>query len=183
MTDKLLPWDEGYDEMRRGPVAKLAAMNDSMPDGIPWNVAMNAGTVRQYHDGTSRPDQVFVFGSNLMGDHAGGAARFAEERRAAVMGIGQGFTERRPLADGKLVLKSYALPTCALPGVPLTFDGVRAAVTLFKAFAYVREDLEFFVTAVGCGIAGFKHEDIAPMFRDAPMNCVLPPEWKEIIGS
>jgi hypothetical protein len=77
---------------------------------------------------------------------------------------------------------AYALPTMSKIGVPLTIDEVKAAVTMFKAWARSNDDLEFFVTAVGCGIAGFKHEDIAPMFRDAPMNCVLPPEWKEILG-
>jgi hypothetical protein len=125
---------------------------------------------RRFHDGNSRPDQVFVFGSNLMGHHAGGAARFAVDYRAATQGIGQGPTGR-----------AYALPTMAQLGVPLTLEGVRAAVTLFKVYAYVREDLEFFVTPVGTGIAGFTHEEIAPLFADAPSNCVLPAEWQEII--
>jgi len=135
---------------------------------------------RRFHDGNSRPDQVFVFGSNLMGDHAGGAAKFAFEHRGAQPGIGQGLT----MDDDHFrypPCMSYALPTMAKLGVPLGLEDVKAAVTLFKTFAYVREDLEFFVTPVGCGIAGFRHEDIAPMFADAPLNCVLPPEWKELV--
>lgn len=135
---------------------------------------------RRFHDGNSRPDQVFVFGSNLMGDHAGGAARFALLNRGAIDGIGQGLTEIWSPVD-RGYLRSYALPTMAMVGVPLGLEDVRAAVTLFKVFAVVREDLEFFVTPVGCGIAGFRHEDIAPMFRDAPLNCVLPPEWKDLV--
>lgn len=138
--------------------------------------------VRRFHNGTSQPNQVFVFGSNLMGDHAGGAARFALGHRGAEWGIGQGFTQCiNHDVDAQSNLMSYALPTMAMLGVPLTLEGVRAAVTLFKVFAYVREDLEFFVTPAGCGIAGFKHEDIAPMFADAPLNCVMPPEWKDLL--
>ena len=123
---------------------------------------------------TWKPGQVFVFGSNLMGMHAGGAARFAVERCMAEDGVGQGFASTA----------SYALPTCSTPGQPLSLETVRAAVTLFIAVAKLYLDLypnlTFFVTAVGCGIAGFAHEDIAPMFRNAPSNCILPPEWDEL---
>lgn len=142
----------------------IQAMKDEMPKRI-------------YHNGTSDVSQVFVFGSNLMGDHAGGAARFALDFRGARMTQGQGFASRW---DTQMVM-SYALPTMAQLGVVLTLEGVRAAVTLFKVFAYVNENLTFFVTPVGCGIAGFKHEDIAPMFADAPLNCLLPKEWQAII--
>jgi hypothetical protein len=138
--------------------------------------------MRRYHTGASRPDQVFVFGSNLVGEHAGGAAQFAFYYRGASMGIGQGLTERWSPVD-RLDLRSYALPTCAFPGIPLTFETVKAAVTLFKMYANVREDLEFFVTAIGTGIAGFTHEQIAPLFRDAPINCVLPQEWERIFNA
>lgn len=151
--NKPLPWDAETDTDR--------FMEMSKSFGKP---------TRRYHDGNSSPDQVFVFGSNLLGIHAGGAARFAADHRAATQGIGQGPTGR-----------AYALPTMAVIGVPLTLEGVKAAVTLFKAFAYVREDLEFFVTSVGTGIAGFTHEEIAPLFADAPLNCVLPQEWQRII--
>lgn len=139
---------------------------------------------RRFHDGNSRLDQVFVFGSNLMGDHAGGAAKFARQHRGAMHAIGQGFMEAwRSAPLGNASGKCYALPTMAKIGVPLTLEDVKSAVTLFKVFAYVREDLEFFVTPVGCGIAGFRHEDIAPMFADAPMNCVLPQEWQSILDT
>lgn len=127
-------------------------------------------TTRRFHDGQSRLDQVFVFGSNLNGHHAGGAARFAFEERDAKWYIGQGPTGN-----------AYALPTMSKIGISLTTDEVKAAVTMFKAWARAHDDLEFFVTPVGCGIAGFRHEDIAPMFRDAPLNCILPPEWEELV--
>jgi hypothetical protein len=141
---------------------------------------LEARGVRRFHNGTSDPRQVFVFGSNLLGDHMGGAAKFAYEERGARRCIGQGYTDgfNSVIRSG---VHSYALPTMAVIGVPLTLEGVRAAVTLFKVFAYVNEHYEFFVTPVGCGIAGFRHEDIAPMFADAPLNCVLPPEWKDLV--
>jgi hypothetical protein len=110
----------------------------------------------------------------------GGAAKFAYEERGAIRTIGQGYTEGTN-SRLRMLVASYALPTMAMLGIPLTLEGVRSAVTLFKVYAYVRPELEFFVTPVGCGIAGFKHEDIAPMFADAPMNCVLPPEWRSLL--
>jgi hypothetical protein len=125
---------------------------------------------RRYHNGVSDPTQIFVFGSNLLGAHQGGAAKFAFEERGARWFAGQGHFGQ-----------SYALPTMAMIGVPLTLEGVKAAVSLFKVYAYVRGDLDFFVTAVGTGIAGFTHEEIAPLFADAPLNCILPIEWQEII--
>lgn len=111
--------------------------------------------------------RVFVFGSNLDGDHAGGAAAYAARHCGAKMGIGQG-----------LVGGSYALPTCSKAGVPLTLESVRTAVAQFIEYAYKRLDLTFFVSEVGCGIAGFKPADIAPMFDNAPSNCDLPPGWR-----
>lgn len=155
------------DEATDTELLLIQAMKDEMPKRI-------------YHNGTSTVDQVFVFGSNLQGDHAGGAAKFAVDFRGARMAQGQGYASRW-VAHERTDVKSYALPTMAMLGVVLTLEGVQAAVTLFKVFAYVNENLTFFVTPVGCGIAGFKHEDIAPMFADAPLNCLLPPEWKAII--
>jgi len=138
----------------------------------------------RYHNGKWSPTDidptVFVFGSNLLGQHAGGAAAFAEQFGCAIHGIGQGYVP----GHGPQGCKSggYALPTMAMPGVPLTLRGVEAAVTLFVAYAVVRNDLTFFVTRVGCGIAGFADGDIAPLFAGAPENCIFPPEWKSILG-
>lgn len=119
---------------------------------------------------TWQAGQIFVFGSNLLGDHAGGAALYARTVCGAVQGVGQGTTGH-----------AYALPTCSMPGVPLTPDEVRAAVQLFLATAKLYPEHSFFVTAVGTGIAGFSHEFMADLFRDAPDNCILPPEWSVII--
>lgn len=125
----------------------------------------------RYHDGKFDPNtgQIFVFGSNLLGHHDGGAAKYALEHCGALQGYGQG-----------LVGNSYALPTCAVPGIALTNKGVQYAIELFMAYACIRADLQFFVTAVGCGIAGFTHEEIATMFSSGWWlpNITFPSEWK-----
>lgn len=114
--------------------------------------------------------QVFVFGSNLAGFHAAGAAKFAMDNCSAVYGIGEG---RQGM--------SYALPTISLPGVPLTLDEIFDAVDRFELYTWSYPSLTFFVTRVGCGLAGFTDEQIAPMFvrRELP-NVILPPEWDNL---
>jgi len=96
-------------------------------------------------------DEVFVFGSNLAGHHGGGAARVALERFGAVWGQGVG-----------LQGQSYGIPTMQ-GGV----ETIRPYVDEFIAFAKSHPDLFFLVTRIGCGIAGFRDEEIAPLFREA----------------
>ena len=93
-------------------------------------------------------DEVFVFGSNLGGNHAGGAARVARERFGAIMGQGEGMQGQ-----------SYAIPTMQ-GGV----DTIKTYVDDFIKFAQKHSDMTFYVTRIGCGIAGFKDEEIAPLF-------------------
>lgn len=121
--------------------------------------------------------QVFVFGSNLCGIHGAGAAKFAYDNCGAWWEVGQGHTMKQDRDKGGQ-LRSYALPTCSSPGKPLTIEEVRGAVLLFLAYARMSRDLTFFVTAIGTGLAGFSHDQIKPMFDNAPGNCILPPEWK-----
>ena len=98
-----------------------------------------------------RPDEVFVFGSNLAGTHGGGAARVAVQRFGAVMGQGVG-----------LQGQSYAIPTMQ-GGV----ETIKPYVDEFVAFAKANPELFFYVTRIGCGIAGFLDEEIAPLFAGA----------------
>ena len=98
-----------------------------------------------------RADEVFVFGSNLAGMHGGGAARLAYERFGAVWGCGVG-----------LQGQSYAIPTMQ-GGV----ETIKPYVDEFIDFARSRPDLFFYVTRIGCGIAGFADAEIAPLFADA----------------
>jgi len=59
---------------------------------------------------------------------------------------------------------------------------IRTYVDHFLSSFAKDSHLTFFVTAIGTGLAGYSHEEIAPMFKDAPDNCILPIEWKKIIG-
>ena len=98
-----------------------------------------------------KPDEVFVFGSNLAGMHGGGAARMAFRQFGAVLGRGVG-----------LQGQSYAIPTMQ-GGV----ETIKPYVDDFIAFARAHPELFFLVTRIGCGIAGFRDEEIAPLFSGA----------------
>ena len=109
-------------------------------------------------------DEVFVFGSNLAGAHAGGAAALARAKFGAVWGQGVG-----------LQGMSYAIPTMQ-GGV----ETIKPYVDEFIAFARAHPELFFYVTKVGCGIAGFSEREIAPLFKEAAAleNVALPPGWR-----
>ncbi len=114
-------------------------------------------------------NEIFVFGSNLDGMHAGGAARAAMEYFGAVMGQGVG-----------LQGQSYAIPTMQ-GGV----ETIRPYVDEFIRFADSHPEYTFLVTRIGCGIAGFRDEEIAPLFVRAINlpNVHLPLSfWKELVG-
>lgn len=112
-------------------------------------------------------NEVFVFGSNLAGMHGGGAARIARLRFGAVMGKGVGMQGR-----------SYAIPT--MQGGTKT---IRPYVNDFIAYAKEHPELTFLVTPIGCGIAGFEPEDIAPLFEEASYveNIWLPKSFWEVL--
>lgn len=105
---------------------------------------------------------VFVFGSNLAGNHAGGAARHAVEEWGAAMGYPEG-----------LYGKSYALPTMDAQFVPLPVEQIAVHVARFVEFAAKHPRKSFLATAIGCGIAGHDPRDIAPLFAGATENVFL----------
>lgn len=113
------------------------------------------------------PDEVFVFGSNLLGIHGAGAAKFAREHCGAVEGVYEGRTGQ-----------SYALPTCTRPGLGMYIGDVAAAVQNFLVYAAHNPTTKFFLTRVGCGFAGYTDDEIAPLFRMAPANVRMPPGWE-----
>lgn len=115
-----------------------------------------------------KPNEIFVFGSNLAGMHGGGAARIAMEQFGAVWGEGVG-----------LQGQSYAIPTMQ-GGV----DTIKPYVDEFIAFAKVHPEYTFYVTRIGCGIAGFTDDQIAPLFEHAMdvQNILLPEEFAQIIN-
>ena len=103
--------------------------------------------------------EIFVFGSNLAGRHGAGAALDAKKRWGAIYGRGEG-----------LQGQSYALPTkdaTPWPDRPktLSLEIIREKIVDFLEFAQLRSDLTFRMTRIGCGLAGFKDHEIAPMFR------------------
>lgn len=112
-------------------------------------------------------DEVFVFGSNLAGIHAGGAARVAYERFGAIMGQGVGIQGQ-----------SYAIPTMQ-GGV----ETIKPYVDEFISLAREWDQTTFYVTRIGCGIAGFTDDEIAPLFVDALelYNVRLPKSFVDII--
>lgn len=113
------------------------------------------------------PDDIFVFGSNLQGMHCGGAARTALQKFGAVMGQGVGIQGQ-----------SYAIPTMQ-GGV----ETIKPYVDQFIDLAREWDQNTFYVTRIGCGIAGFTDEEIAPLFDEAYdlYNVRLPKSFAEII--
>lgn len=134
-----------------------------------------AGTPRQYtagrytpeHISTLKPDEIFVFGSNLAGMHGGGAARAAVNHFGAVMGQGVGIQGQ-----------SYAIPTMH-GGV----NKIAPYVDQFIEYAKLHPQQTFLVTRIGCGIAGFTAREIAPLFRSAfgIDNIILPRDFVKAI--
>ncbi len=124
------------------------------------------------HEHKEDDPRIFVFGSNLWGMHGGGAAGYASMKLGARDGVYCGRSGR-----------TYALPTCGRPGLKLSLPQVEYWVQMFLDHArWCMEhepETRFFVSLVGCGIAGFKEEEIAPMFAGAPQNCDLPPGWRQ----
>ncbi len=116
--------------------------------------------------------QIFVFGSNRAGVHGAGAAKTAMESYGAIFGIGEGLRG-----------SSYGIPTKDDDIQTLPLDEIKIHVDTFLQFAREHPTLSFFVTRIGCGLAGYTNQDIAPMFVDAPRNCELDPEWVAYIAS
>lgn len=117
-----------------------------------------------------------MFGSNLAGRHGKGAALFALNNRGAIYGQGEG-----------LQGLCYAIPTkgvsprprAPMPVLPLV--EIAAAVERFKRFAAEHPETDFYVTAIGCGYAGYTPADIAPMFEGSPANVELTPEFSDVL--
>ena len=114
-----------------------------------------------------KPNEIFVFGSNLQGYHGGGAARLAMNQWGAVWGQGTG-----------LQGQTYAIPTMQ-GGI----GTIRPYIDQFIKFAQKDPERTFLVTEIGCGIAGFRPADIAPLFKNAINipNIWLPQRFWEIL--
>jgi hypothetical protein len=116
--------------------------------------------------------EIFVFGSNLLGIHKKGAALTALEQYGAKLGRGNG-----------LQGKSYAIPTKHDPRTSLDIVAINKFVADFLLYAQYTPHNCYLVTKIGCGLAGYKPEQIAPLFSIARelKNVKLPPEFIEFI--
>lgn len=108
----------------------------------------------------------FVFGSNTLGINGKGAALTAKILFGAIDGVGKG------LSGG-----AYAIPTKHNPYTKMKLDDIQCNVNEFICFSTRHAEITFLVTRVACGLAGWYDYDIAPMFKSAPSNCILPAVW------
>lgn len=116
------------------------------------------------------PNQIFVFGSNLAGRHGRGAALDALRKFGAKNGQGLG-----------LMGQSYGIATKTGTLKVMSLRQIETQIERFVKFAKDNPELEFLVTPIGCGLAGYKSKEIAPLFKEVPNNVSLPESfWKYI---
>ena len=134
-------------------------------------------TFRFHPDNTlPKNGEVFVFGSNLAGRHGKGAALIARQRFGARYGVGEGFMEASSGAS------CYAVPTKDHHIRSMPLEQIIPYINELKSLACgAIKDKTFFITRVGCGLAGNRDEDVAPLFADFPPNCIFPDEWKPFL--
>ena len=127
--------------------------------------------MRKYHPDGDPPDfgVIFVFGSNSAGRHGKGAAQYARDVLGAKPGQGEG-----------LMINCYGIPTKYgnLQVKPLS--EINESVQRFVEFTKAHPQLQWHVSAVGCGLAGYEAQDIAPMFKHA-INCSFPDNWRDYL--
>ena len=128
--------------------------------------------MNRYHLETEPPtaDQIFVFGSNLAGRHGKGAADYAYKNKGARYGQGIGIQG-----------SSYAIPTKDHWLKPIPLWRIEEFVKDFLHYTVQAHDKEFYLTRIGCGLAGYKDEQIAPMFEGYYPNIVFPNDWMKWI--
>ena len=134
--------------------------------------------IERWHDDGTAPEcgQVFVFGSNLAGRHGKGAALAAQRSFGAIRGIGSGYQGWGPA-------HCYAIPTKDDRLRTLQFEEIARHVRDFVLFANAHPRLEFFVTRVGCVLAGHTDADIAPLFAEAPLDrCSFARQWRPYLA-
>ena len=117
------------------------------------------------------PNQIFVFGSNTLGYHTGGASGTARKKFGAVWGQAEG-----------LQGQSYAIPVDFGKGIRKDTE-VKASVEKFIAFAKENEKLFFFVTRIGCGLGGYRDDEMAQFFKNAldVKNICLPKSFVDAL--
>ena len=127
-----------------------------------------------YHDENiikSLPeDTVFVFGSNMAGQHTGGAALTALQHFGAVTGVGRGWSGQ-----------SFAIPTMNEHLQQMPLSQIQHYIDDFKIYTKNHPKMTYFITSIGCGIAGYKTEEIAPMFKGISHNVIFPRSFRPFV--
>lgn len=155
---------KAYDAYHKNPEAQSEDDQKAAQNKLQPSDRVTPNMVR-----SMKENEIFVFGSNLQGAHGGGAARQAYNSFGAVWGEGVGHFGQ-----------TYAIPT--MHGGP---DKIQPYVSDFIAYARQHPEWRFLVTRIGCGIAGFRDAEIAPLFREAMEveNIFLPRGfWQELLG-
>ena len=118
-----------------------------------------------------KPNQIFVFGSNANGNHAGGAARQALESFGAIMGQAEG-----------LQGQSYGIVTLDKDMQKVSLDYIKEQLVKLNDFAKKNDDKVFLLTLIGCGIAGFSIEEIKSVVAEIEWakNIDIPEEFRVI---
>lgn len=114
--------------------------------------------------------EIFVFGSNKAGRHGAGSALHARRHHGAIYGQGVG-----------LQGESYAIPTKDENLNVLSIEEIKTYVNDFILFALNHQECKFKIVRIGCGLAGYTNEQMAPLFKNCSPNCILPKEWIPII--
>ena len=122
-----------------------------MKKSLNYNYFVDESRIASDHITQLNNNEIFVFGSNVLGEHNGGAALYALRHFGAVNGQAEGIQGR-----------SYAIPTHGN-----SFKDLKAAVKRFTEYAAMNPQTHFMLTAVGCGTAGYQVGKIAPLFRKA----------------
>lgn len=115
--------------------------------------------------------EIFVFGSNRAGIHGAGAALHARKYHGAIQGIGEGLRG-----------SSYALPTKDHRIQSLELSEIEYHIKKFQDVARSHPKTVFKVTRIGCGLAGYRDWQIAPLFLYSPPNCIFDEKWKLYLG-
>lgn len=131
---------------------------------------MVAISQQKIHDPPSH--RIFVFGSNMGGRHGKGVALHASVHYGAQSGVGIGH-----------MAQCFAIPTKDQMLRTLSLSQIEHFIGTFKAYAKNHPNLQFNVTKIGCGLAGYKDEQIAPLFRRSPDNCWFDPTWEPWLGA
>ncbi|MEX3983995.1 DUF4326 domain-containing protein [Paraburkholderia sp. EG287A] len=164
---------------------EISATVDAIRAELEEQAAELRRACRSFHaDGTlpmALDGHVFVFGSNLAGRHGKGAAAVAREQFGAQPGVGpgrQGQSYGIPTKDGR-PLPGNPRPSFNDPEQTLALTAIKLFIDEFIEYAKAHPDERFFVTRVGCGLAGYEDAEVAPMFAAAPSNCCFPEDWKQ----